>query len=139
VTTKIDQAIIIILDDNEDTLYLINEMIKQKFPNYICHTFTDANQELFDLVKSIDVDLFIIDIVLNQENGIKVSEQLCKINSNVTFLFMSCYDYSYEYVSITNCTYVFDFIKKPASIDIFINRIQLLLQSSQNYRNIAKK
>ena len=138
-TMKVDQAIIIILDDNEDTLYLTYEMIKQKFPNYICHTFTDANQEFFDLAKSTDVDLFIIDIVLNQENGIKISEQLCKINSNVTFLFMSSYDYSYESVSITNCTNVFDFIKKPILMDIFINRIQVLLQASQNYKNITKK
>lgn len=138
-TAKIDHATIIILDDNIDTLYVMSEMIKQKFPNYVCHIFTDANQKFFDFVKSTDVDLFVIDIVLNHENGIEISEQLCKINPYATFLFMSGYDYSYEYVSINDCTNVFDFIKKPVPTDIFINRIQVLLQASKNYRNITKK
>lgn len=131
--------VIVVLDDEEVITEVCCDMIIQTFPNCECYKFTDPNQDFYDFVKTKKVDLFIVDIVLQDEDGRKVGKELCKIYPHTTFLFISGYDFSFESILETKCGCVFDFVSKPVKAEVLINRVQLLLEVREHHQKMAKQ
>lgn len=131
--------VIVVLDDDKIITELCCEIIMKTFPNCKCHKFTDPNKDFYNFLKTKNVDLFIVDIVLQDKDGRKVSKELCKIYPRTTFLFMSGYDFSFESILETKCGCVFDFVSKPVKAEVFINRIQLLLEVREHHKKMAKQ
>lgn len=72
----INQPLILAVDDDEDSLFLITEVVRGS--NCVCITATDGNTAL-SLAQLYQPSLILLDILLPDLNGIEVVQRLRKI------------------------------------------------------------
>jgi DNA-binding response OmpR family regulator len=127
---------IFILDDEDQFLEIMKSfLIGSDIPCNVS-TFTKP-EDLLSQTNIKDVDLFIIDINLKTAlDGREVCSEILKINKYAVFLFNSGYDYNYNSFINLDCT--FDYIQKPVTHPIIINRTKTLLHLSKELKKINK-
>jgi len=131
---------IVILDDDKDSLNMMCGIIKTELPDCNVYGFeSTSDPEYIELLERVYINLFIIDVVLDQQNGKRVGEELSERFQRSTFLFVSGYDYSFEDFQDLRCDCVYDFAQKPFETRIFINRIKILLKVAKTQKKIYTK
>jgi PAS domain S-box-containing protein len=127
---------IFILDDNKPLIELYESFLEHSDISCKISTFTDPKKMLSQ--KNLeDIDLFILDVKLeNKLDGKMVCSEIMKRNKYSIFLFVSGYDYNYDSFVYLDCS--FDYIQKPCSNTILINRTKTLLHLSKELKKINK-
>ena len=111
---------IFILDDTEDIRNIITEILKEK--NYEVTGFANIK----DFRKGIafaQPDLFILDVMLPDGNGIDVCDELKdnRYTRHIPILMMSANN---AYAAAKKMCETEDFINKPFDIDEFIEKVE---------------
>jgi FixJ family two-component response regulator len=130
---------LVILDDNKTVLASLNDMLNKSSLSCDVYCFSKAQKNFWDVIEDIDVDLFIIDIRLGDEDGRNVTEQIIEKKRGCLFLFMSGYDYTIDSLSNFKGKCIYDFMAKPISQYSFINRIVSLLNIAKTFKPLAKE
>lgn len=121
-----EKPIIYIIDDEPSVLEVLSEFA---LDDYEVKTFTNK-KDLMDCKDTFkNVSLFIIDIQLNEkEDGIELSNELCKLGVNQPRLFISGYGNESLDELINKIKCPFDFISKPIKLKTFRNRLHIMTQ-----------
>jgi len=132
------KKLIYIIDDEEDICTIMKDQLELSFPNVIVKTFYDPKYLLSDS-NLLDVDLYIIDIILGTVDGRDICNHIVELGSNVPVLFVSGHIVTDDFFTSTSKCYATDFIEKPYKSAVFINRVTVLLSLSDLYRRLEIK
>lgn len=119
------------VDDEEDILYTFRTGLASE--GYNVETFVDPIEALTHFTKANPsyYKLAILDIRMPGLNGLQLYYRLKAINRNIKILFVSALDAVPELVSILpDVKTSDDIIKKPVSLDNFINSVKSKIFSS---------
>jgi FixJ family two-component response regulator len=134
---------IFILDDNETFLKLTSNILIKGMKCEV-YTFT-SSKEMFLYKYLQDADLFIIDIMLQEETGFEVLDKLSKTGSfnPPPILFISGFGDLIDFDEFKKREFkgIFDYMSKPINSDSLLNKISLLLKVSvyQKQQTIIQK
>jgi len=131
------QPIIFIIDDSKDILKPLAKVLEQNKNEVYCFT---NSKELLSHKKLKSVGLFIIDIILDEEDGIELSTKLSDMGIISSRLFISGHDRKQVLDKVPEkISYLYDFISKPIDLNVFINRIDILLKCTRQLQCYANK
>lgn len=106
---------ILVCDDNLIISKSIAEYIRKKFSHKV---FVSENKHTtLDIINSENIDLLIIDIVLKDDNGILLAEDIQKIQPNIKTIFITGYGNVY-YENIYEHITPQGFLEKPIQYNI---------------------
>ena len=106
---------ILVCDDDFSIANSIAEYIKNKFKHEV---FVSINrEEALNVIHSENIDLLIIDIVLKDDNGILLAEDIQKNQSNIKIIFITGYGNVY-YENIYEHIAPQGFLEKPIQYNI---------------------
>ena len=106
---------ILVCDDDFSIANSIAEYIKNKFKHEV---FVSINrEEVLNVIHSENIDLLIIDIVLKDDNGIFLAEDIQKNQSNIKIIFITGYGNVY-YENIYEHITPQGFLEKPIQYNI---------------------
>ena len=106
---------ILVCDDDFSIANSIAEYIKNKFKHEV---FVSINrEEALNVIHSENIDLLIIDIVLKDDNGIFLAEDIQKDQSNIKIIFITGYGNVY-YENIYEHITPQGFLEKPIQYNI---------------------
>jgi DNA-binding response OmpR family regulator len=130
---------IVVVEDDTSILNFYEELLKQSLGKCNVKTFEGIDNDLFKFVKDDKhIDLFIIDVVLGESNGIELCEGFLETMSGLTFLFMSGYDYNVDAFKVFDGKCIYDFLSKPIDNEEFVIRVKALLNVSKSYNRVLK-
>lgn len=128
---------IIICDDSIEDLLKIEKLLlkyKKFYPNtsFEIEKFSDASQ-LYNNIKNNQLaDIYILDIIMSEKNGIDIGHQIRKSNSNNIIIYTTCSsDFALEAYEVCAVRYIL----KP----INENKIFEALNYAMSYINIKKE
>ena len=130
---------ILIIDDDEQVLSTIKSMLKMKFPDCNCISFSIVDEFLYSYIKTNNIDLTICDVKIPNTDISNLAKDLYLYTKSV-ILFISGYNYTLEFfndILEDNCIY--DFMEKPFSLEGFTSRISALLNVSSSSKKANKK
>ena len=131
------KQIIYVIDDEQESLSLLKDIIESKLPDVSVFTFLDDSFFDTDLTK---VDLFIVDVSLkSKHSGFNIEEKLYSLCPNVPLLMISSVLSANETIKTLPSDYVVDFVSKPLMMDVFVNRLNVLLRISKNTCSIKEE
>lgn len=106
---------ILVCDDDLSIANSIAKYIKNKFKHEV---FVSINrEEALNVIHSENIDLLIIDIVLKDDNGIFLAEDIQKNQSNIKIIFITGYGNVY-YENIYEHIAPQGFLEKPIQYNI---------------------
>jgi FixJ family two-component response regulator len=125
---------IIILDDDAEVLSLLKDVLLRAMPDAEIITHQD-HREFLDNPHLYDADLYIIDVLLSAIDGLGIFELLPPECRSIPALYISgigdtSMGKSPGFKRLVREQPYIEFIAKPISIDLFINRVLLLLRAS---------
>lgn len=119
---------VLVCDDDEKTLYFLEQIISKKDSFYIETSLT--GKECLEKY-SKDIDIVILDFKLPDTNGLKVLEEIKKINSNAVVIMAT--GYSTEYLILDSFRAgAYNYIKKPYDIDYLLLSLNEAYIEAQN-------
>src|SRR5919107_2406707 len=135
---------IILIDDEQDVLYSFKTILSDH--GYNVKSFTESKEALKHIIERVyssssnsttssqsnHYDLAIIDIRMPHINGIQLYQILKIINKNIKVLFMSALDAAEEILSMFPEVKSSSIIRKPISVDYFIEKVQEFINSRRN-------
>jgi CheY-like chemotaxis protein/predicted transcriptional regulator len=130
---KLDQAIthnqnIMIVDDESDVLLTYESFLS--YAGFNVSTFADAYEALRDFASNPRLyDLVILDIRMENLNGLQLYQSMKAMNPSSKILFASALDAAKELTSILPDIESQDIIKKPVDRENFIKVIKMALGS----------
>lgn len=122
---------IFICDDNRDILDYIDSILKRRLSNYNIYTYSKY-EDLVKDINDIKVDILIMDIVLNNKNGIDVVKENIDKFSNTQIIYITAFDDYIEECFETNLIYV---LRKPIVEDKLMKAID---KAICNIRDVNK-
>lgn len=122
---------ILICDDDADFTVKLGQFLKEKLPRGI-RLYTCQNREqLLELLSEEEgFDLLLMDICLEQDNGIQLSKKILEQFPQTSVIFITGYpDLFYEtvYLTVRPC----GFIKKPVKEDLLLTLIRQVMQEKE--------
>jgi DNA-binding NtrC family response regulator len=130
---------IVILDDNIELLDSLNKMFEKNSTACDVYCFSKVDNDLWNLIEDIDIDLFIIDIRLGDDDGRSITERIIEKKRGSVFLFISGYNYTIDSLSNFKGKCVYDFMAKPIVQDSFISRIVSLLNIAKTFKPLIEE
>lgn len=130
---KLDQAIthnqnIMIVDDESDVLLTYESFLS--YAGFNVSTFADSYEALKDFASNPRIyDLVILDIRMENLNGLQLYQSMKAMNPSSKILFASALDAAKELTSILPDIESQDIIKKPVDRENFIKVIKMALGS----------
>ena len=124
---------IAICDDNNEHIGYIKSMTAEYMPDASIHCVTNTN-ELYTYAENENIDIAIIDIVLDNENGITAARKIRDINAETVIIFISGYAEDY-FESVYEVEHIY-LVKKPIDENIFKSSLQKAIEIKQN-NNLA--
>jgi CheY-like chemotaxis protein len=138
---------IILIDDEEDIVYSFKTILSDH--GYIVKSFTESKEAIKHIVElahssssntittttssqSNHYDLAIIDIRMPHINGIQLYQILKIINKNIKVLFLSALEAVEEILSMFPEVKPSSIIKKPISLEYFIEKVQETINTARN-------
>lgn len=116
---------ILVCDDDFSIANSIAKYIKNKFKHEV---FVSINrEEALNVIHSENIDLLIIDIVLKDDNGIFLAEDIQKIQPNIKTIFITGYGNVY-YENIYEHITPQGFLEKPIQYNILnfsLNKLKM--------------
>ena len=128
---------IVILDDNNEILDSLHDILNNSLLPCDVYCFSKVDKDFWDVIEDIDIDLFIIDIRLGDDDGRSITERIIEKKRGSVFLFMSGYDYTIDSLSSFKGKCIYDFMPKPIVQDSFISRIVSLLNIAKTFKPLA--
>lgn len=127
----VKDSTVFLVDDDKSVLCLIRDIFDEYFPNVnlICLESVDDLFTNKDLNKT---DLFIIDIVLPEIDGVVLCKKLQETVTGIPCFFISGYNQDESKFLSLDCIY--DFMAKPFKVKMLIKRIRILLHTSRMYK-----
>lgn len=128
---------IIICDDSIEDLLKIEKLLlkyKKFYPNtsFEVEKFSDASQLYNNIQNNQLADIYILDIIMSEKNGIDIGHQIRKSNSNNIIIYTTCSsDFALEAYEVCAVRYIL----KP----INENKIFEALNYALSYINIKKE
>ena len=117
---------ILVCDDNLSIANSIAKYIKNKFKHEV---FVSINREdTLNIIHSENIDLLIIDIVLKDDNGILLAEDIQKIQPNIKTIFITGYGNVY-YENIYEHITPQGFLEKPIQYNI----LNFFIKQAENF------
>lgn len=104
-----EQARIIIVDDNEDSLDIMQYFIEQ-LPDFFIVDKCKNGEELVDSIMKTDPDVILLDINMPKLNGMEAMRSCLRIKSDLIFIFITSYD---EYAVQAFELSALDYLVKP--------------------------
>lgn len=139
---------IILIDDEQDIVYSFKTILSDH--GYNVKSFTESKEALKHIIElnycsssntitttttssqSNHYDLAIIDIRMPYINGIQLYQILKIINKNIKVLFVSALEAAEEILSMFPEVKPSSIIRKPISVDYFIEKVQESINSRRN-------
>ena len=128
------QQRIVVLDDDEDSLNYFKIMLK---PFTCCEIkyYTSPDENFVEYVNNNDIDLFIMDIVLqDDQSGLNICEEIVFNKRGSIFLFVSGYDYDINSFEHLRGKCVYDFLSKPIDVSELNIVVSTLLNVASSYK-----
>lgn len=125
---------IIVVDDDPIVLKILNANLAYILPTCEIKSFTKVDQEFYDYSYQNDIDLFIMDVRLENCTAIDVSEEIVSKRKSSVFLFVSGYNYNIDSFNNLKGKCIYDFMSKPLISTMFIGSIITLLNISTTYK-----
>ena len=128
---------IIICDDSIEDLLKIEKLLlkyKKFYPNtsFEVEKFSDASQLYNNIQNNQLADIYILDIIMSEKNGIDIGHQIRKSNNNNIIIYTTCSsDFALEAYEVCAVRYIL----KP----INENKIFEALNYALSYINIKKE
>jgi CheY-like chemotaxis protein/predicted transcriptional regulator len=117
---------IMIVDDEEDIAQIYKNFLSSV--GYQVRTFIDSRSALHEYVSNPFLyDLLILDIRMQEINGLQLYQSIKAINPECRAIFVSCLDAAREVVSILPGMKPRDIIRKPASKEQFVTAVKSAL------------
>ena len=132
---------IVILDDDKTILNVYSELLKNALPETKIYTFTKLKDDFYKFVEKEDIDLFIIDIVLEGQDGVKIAKQLYKSNPDTILLVISGLKLDWPCDKcVINCgESIIDYAQKPIPNNQLIHKVKFLLKISDLNKSKTKE
>jgi two-component system response regulator ChvI len=118
---------ILLIDDNEDILYVFSDILKREGYNTISYSDPIEAWTHFSNSSPYYFDLILTDIRMPGINGIKLYFKFKTINPDVKILFISALDAAEELLSIFPDVENTDFIRKPVERKYLLSKIKSIL------------
>lgn len=121
-----DKETILLVDDEEDILeFLSYNLRKEGYRVYVA----DNGEDALDLAPRIEPDLIILDIMMPRMDGVKVCQELRKMNrlDNTYIAFLTARNEDYSQIAALE-TGGDDYITKPLKPAVFNSRVKALLR-----------
>lgn len=122
---------ILICDDDLNFAGNLEHFLSKKLPEGIqLYTCRDRNQLMDLLSEEAAFDLLLMDICLEQDNGIQLSKTILEQFPSTSVIFITGYpDLFYEsvYLTVRPC----GFIKKPVNQDLLLSLIRQIIQEKK--------
>lgn len=121
-----DKETILLVDDEEDILeFLSYNLRKEGYRVYVA----DNGEDALDLAPRIEPDLIILDIMMPRMDGVKVCQELRKMNrlDNTYIAFLTARNEDYSQIAALE-TGGDDYITKPVKPAVFNSRVKALLR-----------
>lgn len=129
---------ILVVDDYLVVRKGIELIINKSYPNAIVH-FAENYEDAIEIVKVIDLDLVILDIIINGFEDIKVMENIRKLKFNIKILVFSCHEeelYGARYIK----NGADGFLNKDCSEQILVDAIYSTIKNGNYYSaNLKEK
>ncbi|WP_424767429.1 LytR/AlgR family response regulator transcription factor [Paenibacillus sp. sgz302251] len=126
-----DKARVIVVDDNEDSLNIIQFYIEQ-LPDFLIVDKCKNGEELIDSIMANEPDVVLLDINMPKLNGMDAIRSCLKIKSDLLFIFITSYD---EYAVQAFELSAVDYIVKP----IEKMRLYTALEKVKKIRSSAQR
>lgn len=134
-----------ICDDETDCLNSMSKtldmlFVNKKFNAKIFISTTNQNV-IYEAIKNNEIDILFLDIDFKDtgKDGIEFAKDLRKINKNFYLIFLTAH---LRYMHLSFVTKTFDFIVKPANIDVIGNVIDRLIEefstTTPTFLNLSK-
>jgi len=130
---------IVILDDNNEILDSLHDILNNSLLPCDVYCFSKVDKDFWDVIEDIDIDLFIIDIRLGDNDGRTITERIIEKKRGSVFLFISGFDYTIDSLSNFKGKCVYDFMSKPIVQDSFMTRINSLLNIAKTFKPLVKE
>jgi len=118
---------VVIIDSDTAMLNSLKCVLECSTINFNTFCFNKINDNFYGLIKKIKMNLFIVDVCMN--NVTEIIDKIIQYKKDSVFLFIYDCDNFIEPFSKFSGKYIFDFISKPIDKEIFINRVLILLNS----------
>jgi DNA-binding response OmpR family regulator len=121
---------ILVVDDEEDILALLQFNLSKNGYEPIC---VESGEEALDIVKDIQPDLIILDLMLTGIGGYEVSTKL-KVNDttkNIPIIMLTARGEEKDIVAGLNRG-VDDYITKPFSIKVLMAKIEMIIKKNRS-------
>lgn len=111
---------IFICDDNKEILNYIYDILNNKFKDkFKIYTYSNY-EDIVNDIKNKKIDILIMDIILNDNNGINIVKENAKYLSNTQIIYITAYDEYIEDCFETDLTYI---LRKPINEDKLLQAI----------------
>jgi YesN/AraC family two-component response regulator len=120
-----------VVDDERDILSIIKRGLELKNRFHV-DTFIDAENALESLKKKPDdyYDLVLTDIRMPKINGFELYRRIKENNPKMKIVFITAFEINREeFTKVIPSLDVIDFISKPVSMSILINKLNSILKS----------
>lgn len=121
---------ILVVDDSETNLVLLEAVLSDE--NFNVKTVLSA-QEAYDALKENIPDLILLDLLMPNENGFDVIQNLHKTEAyrGIPIIIVTAFA-NLENIETANKLGVVDVIEKPIDIPEFIDKVKSALNTSNN-------
>lgn len=119
---------ILIVEDDEPTGQVLT--LAFTLENLYRPVVVESSARAFEVVKTTTPDLFIIDYLLSDENGLDLYEQLCAMQGleTIPVLFLTATDQAHiDLITQRNLVA----LRKPFDIDVLLQAVEQLLERPQ--------
>lgn len=118
---------IAVCDDSSDQIELLKEyfgLFEEKYPGKAEVSYFDLGTQLLDITKSTSFDIYIIDMIMPEKNGIEVAHALRERKDKGKILFLtSSKDYVFDAFNVKAS----DYLLKPISPEKLFEKIHQLI------------
>jgi DNA-binding NtrC family response regulator len=129
---------IVLLEDDRQVLLSYERSLKDKLPLCNLHTFDKIDNKFYNFLNNNKIDLYILDVMVGEEDVRNITSQIIKGNLNSIILFISGFDYNITSFEYLKDLCIYDFMAKPFNMDIFISTIVTLLNVTTTYKKFIK-
>ncbi|MEN8230122.1 MAG: response regulator [Bacteroidota bacterium] len=119
-----DNKIILVVEDDESSTYLLNEMLKETGAS-VAYT-TDGNEAVEFVRRHPETDLILMDIHLPEKDGFTATREIKAIASNVVVIAQTGYAFSVDHheAEKAGCD---AFLTKPLNPNLLLDKINSYL------------
>jgi len=123
---------VLVLDDEENILWVLREGLSSKSIEVLTST---SSVEARQILRDKSVDICLVDIFLNNENGIELVDEWSKIYRNTVFLIMTAQNTGSNIINSMKAGAI-DFVSKPFDLEYLKEKLDEIKRDKSS-KNVA--